>query len=52
MEDSQDDCVEDECGVCDGPGPTSPSALTPLSFISTDSTFIEVLNEWYVFEIA
>ena len=49
IEDSQDDCVEDECGVCDGPGPTI-QVVDTIVFIS-DSTFIEVLNEWYVFEV-
>jgi len=47
--DSQDDCVEDECGICDGPGPQVLSVDT-ITF-TTDSTFIEVIDEWYVFEI-
>ena len=49
IEDSQDDCVEDGCGVCDGPGPTI-QVVDTIVFLS-DSTFIEVLNEWYVFEV-
>jgi len=49
IEDSQDDCVEDECGVCDGPGPTIQVVDTIV--VISDSTFIEVLNEWYVFEL-
>ena len=47
--DSQDDCVEDECGICDGPGP-QVLAVDTITF-SMDSTFIEVINEWYVFEV-
>ena len=47
--DSEDDCVEDECGICDGPGP-QVLAVDTITF-TTDSTFIEVINEWYVFEI-
>ena len=49
IEDSQDDCVEDGCGVCDGPGPTV-QVVDTIVFIA-DSTFTEVLNEWYVFEV-
>ena len=47
--DSQDDCVDDGCGVCGGPGP-QVLAVDTITF-ATDSTFIEVINEWYVFEI-
>ena len=47
--DSQDDCVDDGCGICDGPGP-QVLAIDTITF-SMDSTFIEVINEWYVFAI-
>ena len=47
--DSQDDCVDDGCGICDGPGP-QVLAVDTITF-SMDSTFIEVINEWYVFAI-
>ena len=47
--DSQDDCVEDECGICDGPGP-QVLAVDTITF-TTDSTFIEAISEWYVFAI-
>lgn len=49
IEDSQDDCVEDECGICDGPGP-QVLAVDTITF-TTDSTFIEAISEWYVFAI-
>ena len=47
--DSQDDCVEDECGICDGSGPQL-LVVDTITFV-TDSTFIEAINEWYVFDI-
>jgi len=47
--DSQDDCVEDECGVCDGPGP-QVLAVDTITF-TVDSIFVEAINEWYVFEV-
>lgn len=47
--DSQDECVEDECGVCDGPGP-QVLAVDTITF-TTDSIFIEAINEWYSFDI-
>jgi len=47
--DSQDDCVEDECGICDGPGP-QVLAVDTITF-TTDSTFIEAISEWCVFAI-
>ena len=47
--DSQDDCVDDGCGVCDGPGP-QVLAVDIITF-TTDSTFVEAIEEWYVFEI-
>jgi hypothetical protein len=47
--DSQDDCVEDECGICDGSGPQF-LVVDTITFV-TDSTFIEAINEWYVFDI-
>ena len=50
--DDIDDCVGayDECGVCNGPGPNIPIIDEIIS--ETDSVFIEVLGEWYVFEYA
>ena len=47
--DSQDDCVEDECGVCDGPGP-QVLAVDTITF-TVDSIFVEAINEWYLFEV-
>ena len=47
--DSQDDCVDDGCGVCDGPGP-QVLVIDTITLI-TDSIFIETINEWYVFEV-
>ena len=47
--DSQDDCIEDECGVCDGPGP-EVLAVDTITF-TVDSIYVEAINEWYVFEI-
>ena len=47
--DSQDECVEDECGVCDGPG-AQVLAVDTITF-TTDSIFVEAINEWYVFEV-
>jgi len=48
--DEVDDCVGayDECGVCNGPGPNIP--VIDEILYETDSVFIEVLGEWYVFE--
>ena len=50
--DDVDDCVGayDDCGVCNGPGPVIPVIEEIL--YETDSVFIEVLGEWYVFEYA
>ena len=50
--DDVDDCVGayDECGVCNGPGPDIP--VIDEILYETDSVFIEVLGEWYVFEFA
>ncbi len=42
-------CVEDECGVCDGPGP-QVLAIDTITF-SLDSTFVESLNAWEVYSI-
>ena len=47
--DSQDDCVDDGCGVCDGPGPQVLAVDTIT--LTVDSIFIEAINEWYVFEV-
>jgi uncharacterized protein (TIGR02145 family) len=48
--DDVDDCVGayDECGECNGPGPNFP--VIDEILYETDSVFIEVLGEWYVFE--
>jgi len=50
--DDVDDCIGayDECGVCNGPGPNIP--VIDEILYETDSVFIEVLGEWYVFEYA
>lgn len=50
--DNVDDCVGayDECGECNGPGPNFP--VIDEILYETDSVFIEVLGEWYVFEYA
>ena len=50
--DDVDDCVGayDECGVCNGSGPNIP--VIDEILYATDSVFIEVLGEWYVFEYA
>jgi len=50
--DDVDDCVGefDECGECNGPGPNFP-VIDEIVY-ETDSVFIEVLGEWYVFEYA
>ena len=50
--DDVDDCVGeyDECGVCNGPGPNIP--VIDEILYTTDSLFIEPLDEWYVFEYA
>jgi len=50
--DDADDCVGayDECGVCNGPGPDIP--VIDEILYTTDSLFIEPLDEWYVFEYA
>ena len=50
--DDVDDCVGayDECGVCNGPGPNFP-VIDDILY-ETDSVFIDVLGEWYVFEYA
>ena len=49
--DEWDDCVGelDDCGVCNGNGP-EVLAVDTITF-TTDSVFIEALNDWYVFEI-
>ncbi|MBN32253.1 MAG: hypothetical protein CL845_09760 [Crocinitomicaceae bacterium] len=48
--DEEDDCIGiiDECGICNGPGPSYP-VLDEIIF-STDSVFIEQIQEWYVYE--
>ena len=49
--DSEDDCVGvlDECGVCNGPGPTE--VVIESITILYDSLYAEQIDEWWVFEI-
>jgi uncharacterized protein (TIGR02145 family) len=49
--DSEDDCVGvlDECGVCNGPGPTE--VVIESITILYDSLYAEQIDEWLVFEI-
>ena len=48
--DDVDTCVgiEDECGVCDGPGPTE--VVIESITILYDSVYLPQLDEWYVYE--
>lgn len=50
--DDTDDCVGeiDECGVCNGPGPTVP--VIESIQILYDSVFLPLDNDWYVFPIS
>ena len=49
--DSQDPCVGayDECGVCNGPGPTE--VVIEDITILYDSLYAEQIDEWWVFEV-
>ena len=49
--DDNDDCVGvvDECGVCNGPGPTF--AVIESINILYDSVYAEQIDEWLVFEV-
>jgi uncharacterized protein (TIGR02145 family) len=49
--DSEDDCVGvlDECGVCNGPGPTE--VVIESITILYDSVYAEAIDNWFVFEI-
>ena len=49
--DSEDDCVGvlDECGVCNGPGPTE--IVIESITILYDSVYAEAIDNWFVFEI-
>jgi uncharacterized protein (TIGR02145 family) len=49
--DSEDDCVGvlDECGVCNGPGPTE--VVIESITILYDSLYAEQIDEWLVFEL-
>ena len=49
--DSVDDCVGefDECGVCNGEGPSVP--LIESIEILYDSVYAEAIDEWWVFEV-
>ncbi len=48
--DDEDDCVGilDECGVCNGPGPTE--VVIEDITILFDSVYLPQLEEWYVYE--
>lgn len=50
--DDEDDCVGvvDECGVCNGPGPTQ--VVIEDITILYDSVFMPLDNDWYVFPIS
>ena len=49
--DDEDDCVGvvDECGVCNGPGPTE--VVIEEITILYDSLYAEQIDEWWVFEV-
>ena len=47
--DSEDDCIPDECGVCNGPGPIYPVILNIE--VTYDSVYAEQIGEWIVFEV-
>ena len=49
--DDEDDCVGvvDECGVCNGPGPTE--VVVEDITILYDSVYAEQIDEWWVFEV-
>ena len=49
--DSEDDCVGvyDECGVCNGPGPTE--VVIDGITILYDSVYAEQIDTWFVFEV-
>jgi len=49
--DSQDDCIGayDECGVCNGPGPTV-SVIESITVLY-DSVYAEQIDEWWVYEV-
>ena len=49
--DSNDDCVGeyDECGVCNGSGPSIP--VVESIEILYDSVYAEQIDEWWVFEV-
>jgi uncharacterized protein (TIGR02145 family) len=49
--DSNDDCVGeyDECGVCNGSGPSIP--IVESIEILYDSVYAEQIDEWWVFEV-
>ena len=50
--DDIDNCIgiEDECGVCNGPGPTE--IVIEDIVITYDSVFLPLDNDWYVFPIS
>ena len=50
--DSEDGCVGvlDECGVCNGPGPTE-IVIESITF-EYDSVFLPLEDDWFVYEIS
>ena len=50
--DDEDDCVGvvDECGVCNGPGPTE--VVIEDIVLTYDSVFLPLENDWYVFAVS
>jgi len=49
--DDEDDCVGvlDECGVCNGPGPTE-IVIEDITILY-DSVYAEQIDQWFVFEV-
>ncbi len=49
--DDEDDCfgIVDECGICNGPGPTE--IVVDEITILYDSVYAEQINQWFVFEV-
>ena len=50
--DEQDSCIgiEDQCGICNGPGPTE--VVIEDIVITYDSVFLPLDDDWYVFPIS
>lgn len=49
--DDEDDCfgIVDECGICNGPGPTE--IVVDEITILYDSVYAEQIDQWFVFEV-